>query len=223
MHKTQKVLLKRLLSGGKQKYSTLTQGYSYEDNVVFHLKQLLSNGFILKRDGFYSLTKEGVDKITSFDLTLLEDTGFKSFIVGFLCSYQDYYLIKFHPQAERDFFNLPSGQPRFGELIEDALCRIFKLNTGMIISPKDFIFLSVHLKTIKSTAGEVIFDDAFAIYEIKITNMQKEEMNLDKQVHWMAMEEIKKLKNRLPEIDIVIIKKDNRPYVNYEFTSDYIF
>lgn len=222
MHKTQKILLRKLLAEGKQKYSVLTQGYSYEDNVVFHLKQLVNNKFITKKDSYYSLTRLGVNKITSYDLTLLEDTGFKSFLVGFLCDCRGKYLIKSHPQAEEDFFNFPSGQPRFGEHIDDALVRIFKFNTGIAISPENFRFLSIHLKTIKSKTGEVIFDDVFAIYGAKITKVQKEKMKLHEQIHWMSLEQIKNLKNCWPEIDIAVIKKDKRSYISYEFTSDYI-
>lgn len=222
MHKIQKILLRRLLAEGKQKYSALTRGYTYEDNVVFHLKQLVNNKFITKKDSYYSLTRQGVNKITSYDLALLEETGFKSFLIGLLCKYQNKYLIKSHPQAEKDFFNLPSGQPRFGEHIDKALVRIFKFNAGITISPENFRFLSTHLKTIRSKEGEVIFDDAFSIFEVRITKDQKEKMKLHPQVHWLPLEEIKKLKNRWPEINIVVIEKDRRPYMSYEFTSDYI-
>lgn len=222
MHKTQKILLRRLLAEGKQKYSVLTRGYSYEENVVFHLKQLVNNKFITKKDGYYSLTRQGVNKITSYDLPLLEDTGFKSFLVGFSCDCRGEYLIKSHPQAEEDFFNFPSGQPRFGEHIDKALVRIFKFNTGITISPKNFKFLSIHLKTIRSKEGEVIFDDAFSIYEVEITKGQKEKMKLHEQIRWIPLQQIKNLKNCWPEIDIAIIKKDKRSYMSYEFTSDYI-
>ncbi|MBU2577244.1 hypothetical protein KKA69_00250, partial [Patescibacteria group bacterium] len=213
---------RRLLAEGKQKYSTLTRGYTYEDNVVFHLKQLVNNKFITKKDSYYSLTRLGVNKITSYDLTLLEDTGFKSFLVGFLCRYQDEYLIKSHPQAEKDFFNFPSGQPRFDEHIDKALVRIFKFNTGITITPKNFKFLSVHLKTIRSKEREAIFDDAFAIFEVEITKDQKEKMKLHEQIHWMSLEQVRNLKNCWPEINIVVIEKDKRPYMSYEFSSDYI-
>ena len=222
MHKTQKILLKRLLTGGKQRYSSIACGYSYEDNVVFHLKQLIDKKIVTKKDGLYSLTRIGVGKITSYDLVLLEDIGFKSFLVGFLCRYQDEYLIKSHPQAEKDFFNFPSGQPQFGEQINTALVRFFKFNTGITTNSNVFKFLSIHLKTVESKAGETIFDDAFAIYEAKITKTQKEKMKLHKQVHWMSLQKIKKLKNRWPEIDIVIIKKSKSPYMEYKFISNYI-
>lgn len=47
-------------------------------------------------------------------------------------------------------------------------------------------------------------------------------MKLHKQVVWKSVEEINKLNNRWPEIDIVILQNDHMPYHAYEFTSDYI-
>jgi len=163
MHKIQRVLLKRLLDRNNQRFSNLTRGYSYEENVVFHLNQLLAKGLIRKNQSGYSITVKGVKIITNLDLTLLKDTGFKALFVGFLCKYTNKYSIKEHPQAGANFYNLPSGKPRFGEKTEKALIRIFKENTGLKINPRNFKFLSLHLKTVKTKKGEALFDDAFTI------------------------------------------------------------
>jgi len=222
MHKTQKTLLKRLLGNKKQKYSSLVQGYTYENNIVFHLKQLTKNGSIVKDGSHYSLTADGIKEIMKFDLSLLEDTGFKSFLFGFLCEYEDEYLIKSHPQAESDFFNLPSGQPRLGEPMNEALVRSFNDNVGIKVKPANFKFLSLHIKTIKTSKSETMFDDAFVIYKTTINKEQKNNMKLHKQVSWMSLDKIKKLNNRWPEINDLILSEDTNPYKAYEFTSDYI-
>lgn len=222
MHEIQKILLKRLLIQNGQRYSTLTVGYDFDDNVVFHLKQLIKNGLIKKDADKYLITVEGVKVITDYDLPTIEDTGYKTFFVGFLCNCGDEFLIKEHPTETINFYNLPSGKPRFGEPIENALIRTFESNTGITLGKEDFKFQSLHLKTVKTSHGEVLFDDAFTIYTVSTTKEQKEKMKLHKQISWKSIEEIRKLSNRWPEIDICILKKDLTPYLSYEVKSDYI-
>src|SRR3990167_10021876 len=168
MHEIQKIILKRLLLQNRQKYSTLTKGYDFEDNIVFHLKQLITRGLIIKTDKLYQITPEGVKQIADYDLLTIENTGFKTFFLGFLCKYESLYLIKEHPSENNNFYNLPSGKPKFGEPIDKALIRTFAENTGIIININNIKFLSLHLKTIKTSQDEILFDDAFTIYKVNI-------------------------------------------------------
>lgn len=223
MHQIQKVLLKRLLAQNKKRYSVLTSDYNYEDNVVFHLKQLLKDSLISKNDNFYSITTNGIKTITDLDLELLEDTGVKTFFIGFLCSCEGKYLVKEHPAAgENNFYNLPSGRPRFGEKIDDELVRTFSENTRIRLKASDFKYLSLHLKTVKNSLNEILFDDAFAVYEVRITKGQQEKMNLKSEIKWRTREEVAKLENRWPEIDSFILKNDLTSYSSYTIISNYI-
>src|SRR3989344_9113213 len=222
MHDTQKTILKRLLQENGQKYAALTRGYTYEDNVVFHLKQLLSGGLIEKPDGVYSITAKGVKNITKYDLTGLTDTGFKTLFLGFLCNHEAKYLVKEHPQGISNFYNLPSGKPHFGEKIDDGLVRTFTENTKLTLPSINFSFACLHLKTIKTSAGEVLFDDAFAIYKVTLNEAQYHKAELSPAFHWMSKDEVKDLPNRWPELDICILKNNLEPYLVYEFVSDYI-
>lgn len=222
MHKIQKIILKRLLVKNRQKYSELIKGYSFEDNIVFHLKQLINQGCIEKHGTEYQITTSGVKTITNFDLDSLEDTGFKTLFLGFICKCGDEYLLKEHTNNNQTFYNLPSGKPSFGESIKDSLVRTFEKNTNLKLSAKDFKYISLHLKTVKTPADEILFDDAFAVYEVNITEEQKEETKLQKSIKWFSLEEIKKLPNCWPEIDILLIKKDHTNYLSYEFETNYI-
>ena len=222
MHEIQKVLLKRLLIQNRQKYSVLTVDYDFDDNVVFHLKQLISKGLMKKEADKYLITAAGIKVITDYDLPTIEDTGYKMFFIGFLCNYGDEFLIKEHPTETTNFYNLPSGKPMFGESIESALIRTLESNTGITLDGKDFEFQSLHLKTVKTSHGEVLFDDAFTIYRVDVSHEQKERMKLHKQISWKSVGEIQKLPNRWPEIDICILKKDSTPYHSYEVKSDYV-
>lgn len=189
---------------------------------MFHLKQLMNKGFIEKQEAEYKITANGIKEIAKYDLEKLEDTGFKTFFVGFVCKSGENFLIKEHCVDKTYFYNLPSGKPKFGESMRKALARIFHDSTHLKLKSEDFKYLSLHLKTIKTSRGEILFDDAFAVYEIVISKSQKAKMKLAKQLKWMPFEEIKKLPNRWPEIDILIINKNFANCLNYEFVSDYI-
>ena len=222
MHQLQKILLKRLLVENGQKYSTLTQGYNFEENVVFHLKQLVSSGFIEKLRDKYYITANGTKAITTYDLGTLENMGFKTFFLGFLCRFEDEYLLKEHLSGKLAFYNLPSDKPRFGEKIEDALVRAFHEISDVKLSPESFVYVSLHLKTIKTSYNETLFDDAFAIYEVTIKETIKDKMKLNNNIKWFSTSEIKKLKSRWPEIDYLIIDGDKSDLKSYQFVSDYL-
>ena len=68
--------------------------------------------------------------------------------------------------------------------------------------------------------GEILFDDAFAVYKVKIENAEK--IKLKQELKLLTLEEIKKLPNCWPEIDLCIVKKDSHQYLSYSFTTNYI-
>lgn len=223
MHKLQKILLKRLLSNNNQRYGTLTAHYDFEDNIVFHLNKLINEKLISKENGIYSINLEGIKEISKHEPFQLEDKGVKTFFIGFICKDEnENYLIKSHENAKSNFYNLPSGKPFFGEKIEDALQRTFELNTGIKLQNDRFKFTSLHLKTIKSSEDEIIFDDAFTIYSITVISNEKNLMQLNPSVSWKSIDEIKGIPNKWPEIDFCILKNDLSVYKSYTHLSDYI-
>lgn len=223
MHDLQKLIIKRLFIQNNQRYGSLTAGYDFEDNVVFHLKQLITGGYVNKENGTYSLTTEGVKAVAKLEPTELVDKGVKTFFIGFLCS-DEYgnYLIKSHPQAKTNFYNLPSGKPFFGENPDEMLNRTFKQVTGINFSRAHFEFTSLHLKTIQTADGVVLFDDAFAVYTVKVDQLSKRQMELAENIHWLSVEEIQNFPHRWPEIDMHILRKDAQTYNVYTHVSDYI-
>jgi len=223
MHPLQKLLLSRLKQQNHQRYATFTNGYDFEDNIVFHINQLTSAGYITRTEGIYSITLTGIKEISQFEPLKLEDKGVKSFFIGFLCNDErNNYLLKSHPNAKANFYNLPNGKPFFGETIDTALVRLFHNNTGLLLSPDKFRFTSLHLKTIVSTNNEVIFDDAFTIYSVTVDKEQKSTMELPEFNEWYSLGSISEMNNRWPEIDICILRNDLTPYRAYTHISDYI-
>lgn len=223
MHNLQKTLLKRLQYNNNQRFGTLTSGYDYDDNIIFHINTLLANELIVKENGIYTLTTRGLKEAVNFESPELSDNGAKSFFIGFLCrDTSGNSLVKSHPNARINFYNLPSGKPYFGEAMNQALVRTFKKNTGIDVHYSNFQFTSLHLKTIMNSQSEIIFDDAFTIFSIDINNKQKESMTLLEGLMWKSKNEIKTLSDKWPEIDSIILEENKLPYQVYTHISDYI-
>lgn len=223
MHTLQKLLITRLVKQNGLTYTDLTKGYDSEDNIVFHLKQLLSKGYIEKKDDRYFLTPEGVTTLTTFQKTDLQDNSFKMAFFGFICECGGSYLVTPHKNVSETFFNLPSGSPLFGEKPEDALPRTFYEETGINIPFDNFKFDSLHLKTVKTKEGKVLFDDVFIVYVVVVTEPQKSSMELRKGSTWLTKAEIEKISDKWPEIDMCILRKDWKAYSNYDVFCNYIF
>lgn len=222
MHTLQKLLIKRLVEENGRIYSSLTRGYDSEDNIAFHLKQLLSDVLVEKREEKYFITAKGINKLNEFQKTDLQDNTFKMCFVGFVCKCGDEYLIKPHKNAKEVFYNLPSGSPLFGEDLMDALPRIFYDETDLHLACENFKFDSVHIKTVKSTDGKILFDDAFVVFLVDVTSVQKEKMVMMKGCEWQVKDLLEQLKTKWPEIDYCILKKDWEVYKKYSVTCDYV-
>jgi hypothetical protein len=222
MHLVQKLLIKRLVEENGRSYSSLTKGYDSEDNIAFHLKQLISGNLIEKRDDRYYITPEGITSLATFQKTDLQDNRFKLFFVGLVCRCGEEYLIKSHTNAKEVFYNLPSGSPLFGEALEDALPRIFYEVTDLSIPFSAFTFDSLHMKTVKSRDGAILFDDAFGVYTVELPLEQKSKIALKKGCIWVAKAEVARLENGWPEIALCVLKENWSSYTKYCVICDYV-
>ena len=168
----------------------------------------MENNYIEKKDSVYSITAEGIKQIYSYELSDLTNPGIKTFFIGFIVTdSEENYLIKSHLTAKVNFYNLPSGRPKFGEKMEEALIRLFFDNTGIKIEPARFEYKCLHTKIVKTTGGEPLFE--------------KKNMKLMEGMGWYSLVEIKKLTNCWPEIKMCILEKNIVPYASYEVVTDY--
>lgn len=198
MHKLQVNLLSRLKEKNGLSYAQLTRGYTDEDNINYHLRQLIKNNLVYKDEGFYFISAQGIKVLAVITDGIGKNSQPKIVYLGFICQVEDQVLLKAHPNSKEEFYNLPSGQPYFGEKIEAALTRIFYQNTGIKLSPQDFAFDPLHLKTVKTNKGVVLFDDAFLVYKVKSSSSQKEKMKLKNNWVWKDKKELENL-NCWPE------------------------
>ena len=222
MHTLQKLLITRLVTQNGRSFSSLTRGYDSEDNIVFHLKQLLADDLIEKHDDKYFITATGINTLSTFQKTDLKDNAFKMFYVGFVCNCTNDYLIKPHTNTKETFYNLPSGSPLFGESLQDALPRIFYTEMGIRKYYADCTFDSLHMKTVITKGGKILFDDASGVYKITVTKEERGQMTLKNGCVWVNKSEIANLNNKWPEIDMCILEKNWHPYNVYTVTCDYV-
>ncbi len=221
MHKIQAHLLMRLKERNGQRFSTLCQGYTAYDNILYHLKQLLKRGWIEKKGQRYFLTPEGVRAVAKVLPQNLELALPKIFYVGFVCATPHRILLKEHYTPKGKFYNLPSGKPLFGEPLEKALVRLFKEGTGLDVPFSSFSFISLHLKTVKSSEGEVLFDDAFTVYRVILPNKEKEKIRPQKGWLWIRKKDIPRL-SCWPEVKLCALAKSPLKYLVYTVFSDYV-
>ncbi|MBI2464664.1 hypothetical protein HYV64_00845 [Candidatus Shapirobacteria bacterium] len=222
MHQIQKILLARLTQQNGQRYSRLTSGYDFENNIVFHLKQLTKSELVEKTGDIYKITAKGMKEIYALGLPDLDYPERKLFYCGFVVTDgNENFLVKGHSSAKINFYNLPSGDSRFGEKMEESLVRLFENNTAIKIGTDRFVFISLHMKTTKTTNQEVLFDDAQAIYKVEVTKEEKEKMKLVGDISWCSKSEIEKMANCWPEIKMCILDNKILSYASYEIVSDY--
>jgi hypothetical protein len=223
MHNLQKEIIKRLILKNGQAYSELTKGYDADDNVAFHVKQLMENGFITKDNSKYKITPQGIYARTQFDLKTLKDQEVKSFFIGYVCKCENDFLIKPHnPGTPNEFYNLPSGKPFFGENLNNSLTRLFFEETNLSLKPNRFQFDSLHMKTVKTKSGEILFDDAYTVYVCEISLAEKQKAVLKRNITWMNPDQIKSLPNKWPEIDLCILRENRAVYNVYEIECEYL-
>lgn len=221
MHKFQKVLLKRLVKDNGLKFSKLTKGYSFEDNIVFHLKQLLKNKLVQKHGDRYFLTSQGLMDSGQFDLETLEEKRYKSLFIGFVIRVGQSYMLREHKGGDQKFYRLPGGKPYLGEKLEDACRRLLKREIAFKKQIPQFRYDSTHYKIQYTSKGSVLFDNILAVYVVTGVGTDLEKINIRNKNRWFKRTEVEKLKNKWPEIDICILKKDWKPVSEYQLICDY--
>ncbi|NTU73789.1 hypothetical protein HGB07_06530 [Candidatus Roizmanbacteria bacterium] len=222
MHILQKELIKRLISSNGQSYAPLTKGYTFEENIAFHLKQLKKGGYVRKRDGAYFATKKALERSSEFDSETLKEDRYKAAYISFLCRCGEHYLLRKQPTPDGYFYKLPGAKPWFGEEIEKAVERIFKIQSGIELPFSRFLFTALHMKRQLSTANEVIFDNAMIVYEVIVDEKEKKSMKLKQTNAWVSESDLGVLPNVWPEVMIHTINKDKAPFHSYSLISNYV-
>jgi hypothetical protein len=221
MHPTQKLLLKRLVRENNLRYSQLTEGHDAEDNILYHLKSLVQSKFVGKNAQVYNLTPSGLRKSGEFELEHLTEPTWKSTYLSFIAHYEEFYLVRRKISATSEFTKLPGGKPLKGQSVDAEINRLFSIETGLDIPADRFSFDCTHLKIQKTSAGEILFDDAMYVYKVELTLIEFEQSQPRKSTVWIEKDKLKDLPGMWPEIGICIFRDNWEVYKSYEFVNDY--
>jgi|GEM_PF-1963335 len=219
MNIKQKIILRKLVQVNGQRYSELLSNFTMEDRFPYHLKYLLTNKLISKRNDRYYLTKEGMRVTGTFDTRTLEDIKISTPLFLFICKYEDKYLVIEHfskdSNLHRHLFALPSGYPLAGLPLEESCKKDLLRKYGVTA---DFKYRSTFHLITKTTDGDTLFDTIYLVFE---TQVGKEEVENCKQGVWLSKEEILKLENRAISVEKFLVEDNREIYTEDSVVLNY--
>lgn len=168
IHNIQGEILKRLLLSETARFSELKPEKVSSDQFTFHIKRLVEEGIILKKeDGLYELTIPGKDYANRFDI----DSGHVKhekqaklgvLIIGIRQTPQgkEYLMQERLKQPFFGFRGFVTGKIKIGESVVEAATREFEEETGL---SGDVDHKSVYHERIYNEEGELLEDKYFFI------------------------------------------------------------
>lgn len=216
MNIKQKMILRKLVERNGQRYSELYKGFSYDDKFPYHIKALVSKGYVNKRNARYFLTKLGMKQTAYFDRRTLQDNKFKLPVVCFVCNYQNTFFLNDHFQGSPgsdSYYNLPLGIVHFGEKLIDGCNRILTEKWGIqgIVT-----YRATHHYINYASDGDCIFDDIALVYNVLVSDTPL------KPEKWYSIDKLKSL-NVHPLVETYIVKNSKDAFSETYFTHDYGF
>ena len=207
LHQVQASILQALLIHPELKFSEFDMQGLSSDHFTFHLKRLLELGFIKKgQKGGYSLSNRGKEFANRFDAGTNKPVrqaklGSMTICVREKGEETEVLFSKRLKQPYYGYHGFVSGKMKWGETpIETSKRELLEeVNvTG------DFKFAGIEHKMDYSKDGDLLEDKYFFV--VKVTNLKGKliEKFSEGENIWVKKSEIKDLKNKFPDIDILI-------------------
>jgi hypothetical protein len=207
-------ILKILNDNPGKRYSELYKNFSEEDKFPYHLKYLVKNQLIVKKDDKYFVTHAGSSIAVNWIDTKFNELIHKVPRIVFICNFKNKFLIKKYYSnvfEENQFYGLPGikvpfGQKEINSLITSELQSKYKVEG-------EHKFKGIQNLLIENKEGKVIFDFIYLIFnvDVKLTSGDVEGFS------WFTRKEVQKL----PPVSSVLedyILKDS-----YETFSEKVF
>lgn len=225
MNLKQKIILRKLVESNGLRYSDLSETFEAEDRFIHHLRQLLKQNFIYKKENKYYLTADGLKYSKNFDEKSLKEHDHIDVLLAFICKYKDqFYLEKDYPKndVDKSWYRLARGVPQFGENFIECAQRILKEKLRITVPVKDIQYANVFHRQTKSSDNIILFDDLVTLFTIEINdkNYLKNKRN-HKYQKWFSVEEIKVLDNILPEIEKFILSNETPIISEFVYENNY--
>ncbi|MDQ6985066.1 MAG: NUDIX domain-containing protein [Candidatus Dojkabacteria bacterium] len=194
MHYIQIAILNKLLYKDNATYTNLRPFDDLENNLFnFHLKKLISLGYVKKEDKSYALTNKGKESASIIDNDSKKIQRQGKILVAFCCVRENdgRKQVLLYKRLKHPFYNnqgFPSGKVKFGETINESVIRELKEETNLVITKKAELFLIKHV-VVKNLSGEIIDDKYF--YNFKIENPKGDlQSNEEGEFKWVDVQKI---------------------------------
>lgn len=133
MHWIQREILKRLSTATECRYIELKPENVDGNLFMYHLKQLIQEGYIKKTEKAYTLTKEGKRYVGALSLSTGKTTQIPKVMVMVYCENKkgEQLLYKWNRQPYLGHTSLPFSRVRYGQSISDAVSENIKNKTNL--------------------------------------------------------------------------------------------
>lgn len=160
------------------------------NELSYHLKKLIENGLIAKKDGCCILTRKGettAERIVHFTG---KEVGHMVVVITALTKGDEILLIKRDKRPFKGYWGMIGGKTIFDESILDAVKREVEEETGLKVDASSLKIKSVILERIKTNQG-ISHGNILILNEIKPMN-SKSNLIEDKNIKWFKIKDLKK-------------------------------
>ena len=216
-HKIQRIILKNLLLNKELRFSELNSESISNDHFTFHIKQLVSNGIVLKGDdGLYRLTSDGKEYANRFDVDGGEVKLERQAKLGILvvaCENGKYLVQQRLKEPYYGYHGFVTGKIKWGEAVYEAASRELKEEAGL---QGDFALKGIEHKMDYTSEGKLLEDKYF--YIVKAFNLSgslQESFESGKNF-WAPMDEIMTLPDLFGDVPKIIKAEKQDKLVFFE-------
>lgn len=217
----QRKIIRELMRKKGQKYSELLKLFPDLDKIAYHLNHLVKKNCIIKENDGYYLTLKGANEIANFKWETLEDVhGHTSMYFGLVCKYKNkYFLRQVTTNPFKNWYKLPGDLS--GDEGRNGIYQRVNTYLNIKLNPTQLNFHSTHHRIVLMPNGQFSWDSYLIVFKIHITDMQYIKLNKTRSdAKWFTKDEIKKIKNKWPELDFCISNKIQKHFHEYYISEN---
>lgn len=219
MHQIQKKIIQKLIYSLELKYSDLKGPTLASDRFWFHLKHLITQGYIEKQSDKYILTMHGRLKAQEFNNITLKDIIKPLTMVVVVLEHKGKYIVtKRLKQPFHGYHSFPGGKVEFGETLSAAATRVIKSELGITVT--DFTLKGTQHEMNVNKSGEIIRD--VFVYLVKGTAARLPRKTELKEGTLLLTDELtyKKLDPQFKDVDAFFTNLTNPQIFFEEYCTD---
>jgi len=194
LHIVQASILRELLFHNGTSFSSLNKTGLTNDHFTFHIKHLIEEGIVEKKEKFYYLTQKGKQYASKLDIYGLKMEMFGTPSVAItakkIINGKVHYLIQQRlKEPLYGYYGFINGKIKFGEFAKDTARRELFEETGLTGEPE---IITIQHRLRGPNRKEIKLDHYFFIYIIRSPKGKLKNTKEGKNF-WKTEEEIKKL------------------------------